>query len=193
MEASGRARESFRVAHGCAEELRSGRFAARADGSRVRAGSGGRLFESEWTLAPVVEELFGQNAIKDDLLRMMFSCCHSRLPEEAQIALILHILCGFSVDEIAGAFVSTPRSGLHAQRKCSRNRRGFSAVCPCSAFIVRTVTSVSGVCALTVLSHEQAEGLNAAVDALPGADRTHVHQAMEHSILVILSGSDARP
>jgi RNA polymerase sigma factor (sigma-70 family) len=66
-----------------------------------------RLFESEWTLAPTVEEHFGPLAIKDDQLRMMFSCCHPRLPEEAQVAFILHILCGFSVDEVASAFVST--------------------------------------------------------------------------------------
>jgi RNA polymerase sigma factor (sigma-70 family) len=67
----------------------------------------GRFLQSEWTLAPVVEELFGANAIKDDLLRMMFSCCHPRLPEAAQVALMLHILCGFSVDEVASAFVSS--------------------------------------------------------------------------------------
>ncbi len=67
----------------------------------------GRLLDSEWTVVPVLEELFGANAIKDDLLRMMFSCCHPRLPEEAQVALVLHILCGFSVDEIASAFVSS--------------------------------------------------------------------------------------
>ena len=36
----------------------------------------GRLLESEWTLVPAVEELFGAHAVKDDLLRMMFSCCH---------------------------------------------------------------------------------------------------------------------
>src|SRR5215468_11162904 len=66
----------------------------------------GRLLDSEWTLAPVVDELFAPNVIKDDLLRMMFSCCHPRLSEEAQVALILHILCGFSVGEIASAFVS---------------------------------------------------------------------------------------
>src|SRR5262249_36483594 len=65
----------------------------------------GRLLESEWTLAPAVEELFAANAIKDDLLRMMFSCCQPRLAEEAQVALILNILCGFSVNEIASAFV----------------------------------------------------------------------------------------
>src|SRR5579884_2084561 len=67
----------------------------------------GRYLESEWTRASIIEEQFGANAIRDDLLRMMFSCCHPRLAEEAQVALILHILCGFSVGEIAGAFVSS--------------------------------------------------------------------------------------
>ena len=66
-----------------------------------------RQLESEWTLAPTVEEEFGPAAIKDDELRMMFSCCSPRLSEEAQVAMILHILCGFSVDEIASAFVSS--------------------------------------------------------------------------------------
>jgi len=65
-----------------------------------------RFLESEWTLAPAVEELFEPNAIQDGLLRMMFSCCDPRLPEESQVALVLHILCGFSVDEIANALVS---------------------------------------------------------------------------------------
>jgi RNA polymerase sigma factor (sigma-70 family) len=66
----------------------------------------GRLLHTEWALAPVVQELFEPKSIQDDQLRMMFSCCHPRLPEEAQVALVLHILCGFSVDEVAGAFVS---------------------------------------------------------------------------------------
>jgi len=64
------------------------------------------VLQSEWTLAPAMEELFAPQEIKDDLLRMMFSCCQPRVPELAQVALILHVLCGFSVDEIAGAFVS---------------------------------------------------------------------------------------
>ena len=66
-----------------------------------------RLIQSEWTLAPGVEELFSANKIKDDSLRMMFSCCHPRLGEEAQVALMLNILCGFSIGEVAAAFVST--------------------------------------------------------------------------------------
>jgi len=75
--------------------------------ARTFAPEVGRLLQSEWTLAPVVEELFAANAIKDDLLRMMFSCCHPKLAEVAQVALVLHILCGFSVGEIASAFVTT--------------------------------------------------------------------------------------
>src|SRR6201997_1817730 len=62
----------------------------------------GRLLDSEWTLAPAVEEHFREDMIQDDLLRMMFSCCQPKLSEEAQVTLILHILCGFTVDEVAG-------------------------------------------------------------------------------------------
>jgi RNA polymerase sigma factor (sigma-70 family) len=80
----------------------------------------GRLLESEWTVAPVVEELFGANAIKDDQLRMMFSCCNPRLAEEAQVALVLHILCGFSVGEIANAFVS---SDAAIEKRISRAKK----------------------------------------------------------------------
>lgn len=80
----------------------------------------GRLLESEWTLAPVVEQLFTANEIRDDLLRMMFSCCHPRLPEEAQVALALHILCGFSVGEIAAAFVS---SHAAVEKRITRSKK----------------------------------------------------------------------
>jgi predicted RNA polymerase sigma factor len=64
----------------------------------------GRLIESEWTLRPAVEELFLPTALKDDELRMMFSCCHPRLGEEAQVALILNLVCGFRAAEIASVY-----------------------------------------------------------------------------------------
>ena len=65
-----------------------------------------RLFESEWTLVPTVTELFGATAIKDDQLRMMFSCCDPRLSEQAQVALVLQLLCGFTAHEISHAYLS---------------------------------------------------------------------------------------
>lgn len=62
---------------------------------------------SEWSLVPTLDEQFEPQVIKDDQLRMIFSCCDPRLKEEAQVALVLHLLCGFSVDEIAAAFLVT--------------------------------------------------------------------------------------
>ena len=92
----------------------------------------GRLLESEWTLVPAVEEQFEPHAIKDDQLRMMFSCCHPKLPEEAQVALILHILCGFSVDEVAGAFVSShaamEKRITRAKKVLARSKKLFDIV-----------------------------------------------------------------
>ncbi len=65
-----------------------------------------RSYHSEWTLVPTVNELLDPAAIEDDQLRMMFTCCHPRLNAPAQIALVLNLLCGFSIDEIAHAFLS---------------------------------------------------------------------------------------
>jgi RNA polymerase sigma factor (sigma-70 family) len=43
----------------------------------------------------------------DDRLALMFSCCHPGLATDAQLALILKALCGFSLDEIAAAFFAS--------------------------------------------------------------------------------------
>jgi RNA polymerase sigma-70 factor (ECF subfamily) len=65
-----------------------------------------RLLESEWTLRSTVEARFDATEIRDDELRMMFTCCAAELSAEVQVALILKLLCGFSVDEIAAAFLA---------------------------------------------------------------------------------------
>ena len=66
----------------------------------------GQLLESEWTLEPLLEEAFTAHTIRDEQLRMMFSCCHQQLSEEAQLGLILNLLCGFGAHEIASALLS---------------------------------------------------------------------------------------
>ncbi len=83
-----------------------------------------RLLESEWTLVPLVNELFGPSEVDDGLLRMMFSCCHPRLPEEAQVALVLNVLCGFSIGEIAAAFLCSPAA---VQKRLVRGKKGLAA------------------------------------------------------------------
>jgi RNA polymerase sigma factor (sigma-70 family) len=83
-----------------------------------------RMIESEWTLVPVIHEVFGPNAIKDDELRMMFSCCPPRLAEPVQVALILNILCGFSVHEIASAFLN---SHAATEKRITRGKKVLAA------------------------------------------------------------------
>jgi len=76
--------------------------------------------ESEWAVTPAIDEAFAENTIRDEQLRMMFSCCHPRLAEEAQVALILNILCGFGANEIASAFL-TGRAAI--EKRISRGKK----------------------------------------------------------------------
>lgn len=63
------------------------------------------LLKSEYTIIPTLNDLLTDTSIADDQLRMMFVCCHSAISEETHVALILKTLCGFSVAEIAAAFL----------------------------------------------------------------------------------------
>ncbi|HUC85343.1 MAG TPA: sigma-70 family RNA polymerase sigma factor [Candidatus Acidoferrales bacterium] len=53
------------------------------------------------------EPAWAEHEITDDRLRLMFVCCHPAIPSEAQIALALKTLGGFSVTEIARAFFTS--------------------------------------------------------------------------------------
>ncbi len=46
------------------------------------------------------------NEIADDQLYLAFVCCHPEIPREAQVALTLKLVGGFSVREIAAAFLA---------------------------------------------------------------------------------------
>jgi RNA polymerase sigma-70 factor (ECF subfamily) len=52
----------------------------------------------------LVERLDGAD-YRDDVLRLLFICCHPDLPATQQIALALRIVCGLSVPQIARAFL----------------------------------------------------------------------------------------
>lgn len=65
------------------------------------------LLTSEYTLAATMDNLWTDNAVQDDMLQMMFACCHDDISQENQITLILKTLCGFSTSEIAKAFLTS--------------------------------------------------------------------------------------
>lgn len=58
----------------------------------------------------------------DEVLRLMFVCCHPDLPREAQVSLILKYLCGFSVQEIARAFLTNE---ANIEKRLYRARKAF--------------------------------------------------------------------
>ena len=51
-----------------------------------------------------------EDSVDDDRLRLIFTCCHPSLPPEARVALTLREVCGLTTEEIAKAFLITPRT-----------------------------------------------------------------------------------
>lgn len=89
----------FRVAHNAAiDAIRRGRFIERNTVSLVAE------------LARSTSNSLGdpdfEAQLRDDELRMIFMCCHPEIARDARVALSLKIVGGFSVREIARAFLA---------------------------------------------------------------------------------------
>ena len=84
----------------------AGRFKA-IDGMRRRA----RLDALD-DVAELVDALAADtptqddDAVEDDRLRLIFTCCHPALAPDAQVALTLREVCGLATEESAGAFLT---------------------------------------------------------------------------------------
>jgi len=70
--------------------------------------------EEEHAESLAAEEPQEREPIEDDRLRLIFTCCHPALAQDAQVALTLREVCGLTTEEIARAFL-TPAPTL-AQR-----------------------------------------------------------------------------
>jgi RNA polymerase sigma-70 factor, ECF subfamily len=64
-----------------------------------------KVAELEQQLSEAEEDIVRQDAVSDDRLRLIFTCCHPALMLEAQVALTLRTLCGLTTEEIARAFL----------------------------------------------------------------------------------------
>ena len=87
----------------------AGRFKA-IDGIRRRA-------RYDTGLEGIVEELeaaegdpaeAADQALPDDRLRLIFTCCHPALGPDTQVAMTLREVCGLTTEEIASAFIVPP-------------------------------------------------------------------------------------
>lgn len=84
----------------------AGRFRAidriRRDARFEALGGDGERIEA---LAGALETADAE-AIEDDRLRLIFTCCHCALAPDAQVALTLREVCGLTTEEIAAAFLT---------------------------------------------------------------------------------------
>jgi RNA polymerase sigma factor (sigma-70 family) len=64
------------------------------------------LKELEFSSVTETEGSGADPVLADDQLRLIFTCCHPLLTQEAQVGLTLKTLCGFSVSEIARSFLA---------------------------------------------------------------------------------------
>lgn len=90
----------------------------------------------------VTDQLF-----PDDRLRLVFTCCHPALAQEAQIALTLRLVCGLSSAEIAKAFLvkeATMQARItRAKQKIYRS--GIAYRIPRTADLPERITAVLDV------------------------------------------------
>lgn len=78
------------------------------------------LLQPEFSEGPTDIHLFSEQEVADDQLRMMFTCCHPSISTDSQIALTLKTLCGFSIPEIANAFLT---NGENINKRLVRARQ----------------------------------------------------------------------
>ena len=85
--------------------------------------------------------------VEDDILRLIFTCCHPALAAEARIALTLHTICGLTTAEISRAFL-VPEKTL-AQRlvraKAKIRDAGIPYVVPSHDLLAQRLDGVAAV------------------------------------------------
>ncbi|WP_214402711.1 RNA polymerase sigma factor [Pseudonocardia lacus] len=95
------------------------------DLARREAARGGKEADAVALLDPPAEEP-DEPAVRDDLLRLVFTCCHPALDVPSQVALALRTLCGLSAAEVGRALLvseSTMTKRLtRAKQKIARAR-----------------------------------------------------------------------
>jgi RNA polymerase sigma factor (sigma-70 family) len=87
------------------------------------------------------------DTITDDYLRLVLACCHPELGTDNQIALTLKVVCGFSTEEIARAFVCSEdtisQRVLRAKETIEKKQLAYAL--PAHSEIAQRVVAALGV------------------------------------------------
>ncbi|WP_069464052.1 RNA polymerase sigma factor, partial [Actinacidiphila rubida] len=98
----------------------------RAANEAVKLRQAARLAPEPAVSPPAVHE-DGDDAVPDDRLRLIFTCCHPALPLPAQVALTLRSLTGLTTAEIARAFL-VPEKTMAQRLTRAKNKIRHAAI-----------------------------------------------------------------
>jgi predicted RNA polymerase sigma factor len=99
--------------------------------------------------------------VRDDQLRLIFTCCHPALSLDAQVALALRTLCQLSVEQVAAVLLTTPPA---MAKRLTRTRQKIATAhipyrIPAAAELPARVAGVCGVVhALYTVGHAPISG-----------------------------------
>ncbi len=83
---------------------------------------------------PMPAETPDPDEMRDDVLRLLFICCHPELDRRDQIAIALRVVVGLSVEEIASGFLVKPKTMeqriTRAKKKIASNPVAFETPSP---------------------------------------------------------------
>lgn len=82
------------------------------------------LAENQVVLTETEPPLPDPDALRDDVLRLLFICCHPALERRDQIAVALRVVAGLSVAEIARGFLVTPKA---MEQRITRAKKRIAA------------------------------------------------------------------
>jgi RNA polymerase sigma-70 factor (ECF subfamily) len=112
-----------------------------------------------------------EDAIPDDRLRLIFTCCHPALAPEAQVALTLRLVCGVATPDVAQAFLvteSTMAARLTRAKKKIAAARIPYAVPPAAELPERLDAALTVVHLLHAAGHTANSGEDLVRDELTG-------------------------
>lgn len=112
-------------------------------GSAFECNTDGLVAALEAAVQPVLD-LDAEASLRDDELRMVFMCCHPKLAPDAQVALSLKLVCGFSTEEIARIFFSESRTIAQRLVRAKRliRERKLALTMPSKAQLEQRLNSV---------------------------------------------------
>jgi RNA polymerase sigma-70 factor (ECF subfamily) len=116
-----------------------------------------------------IAEQLDMSDLRDDVLRLMFMCCHHDLSLQDQLALALKVIAGFSVEKIARAFVVKPKAMEQRITRAKKKAGDIAAQLETPSLQQRTAR-LDAVCVMVYLLFN--EGYSAS-----GGD-VHIHEEL---------------